>query len=143
MRLKSLQANKALLGFGWAAAEMKEPKLALVPWLELAQREVSDSAALEAQIAVPYAYAELGAFNQSLTGYNTAIESFAREGGALDESIAAIRTGTMVEALLAGNPGEEMGWFWRMGIGHRDAARRPPLAAARTARVPGGLQELP
>jgi len=115
VRLKSLQANKALLGFGWAAAAMKEPKLALVPWLELAQREVSDSAALEAQIAVPYAYAELGAFNQSLAGYNAAIGAFAREGGELDESIAAIRTGTMVEALLARNPGEEMGWFWRMG----------------------------
>ncbi len=115
VRLKSLQANKALLGFGWAAAALKEPKLALVPWLELAQRDVSDSAALEAQIAVPYAYAELGAFNQSLAGYNAAIGAFTREGSDLDESIAAIRTGTIVEALLARNPGEEMGWFWRMG----------------------------
>ncbi len=115
VRLKSLQANKALLGFGWAAAALKEPRLALVPWLELGQREVSDAAALEAQIAVPYAYAELGAFNQSLAGYHAAIESFAREGSALDESIAAIRRGTMFDAVLARNPGDEMGWFWRMG----------------------------
>ena len=57
VRLKSLHANKALLGFGWAASALKEPRLALVPWLELAQRDLGDSAALEAQIAVPFAYA--------------------------------------------------------------------------------------
>ena len=112
VRLKSLHANKALLGFGWAAAAMKEPKLALVPWLELAQRDVSDSAALEAQIAVPYAYAELGAFGQSLDRYNEAIAAFTRENNDLNESIAAIRSGKLVEALMERNPGEEMGWFW-------------------------------
>ncbi len=115
VRLKSLQANKALLGFGWAAAALKEPRLALVPWVELAGRDVGDSAALEAQIAVPYAYAELGATSQSLAGYNAAIETFARENTALDESISAIRTGTMVQALFNRNPGSEMGWFWRLG----------------------------
>jgi hypothetical protein len=114
VRLKSLHANKALLGFGWAAAAMKEPKLALVPWLELAQRDVSDSAALEAQIAVPYAYAELGAFGQSLDRYNEAIASFTRENTDLNESITAIRSGKLVEALLERNPGEEMGWFWSL-----------------------------
>ena len=114
VRLKSLQANKALLGFGWAAAAMKEPKLALVPWTELAQRDVSDSAALEARIALPYAYAELGAYGQSLAGYNDAIAAFAREDGDLNESIAAIRSGTLVAALIERNPGAEMGWFWKM-----------------------------
>jgi tetratricopeptide (TPR) repeat protein len=115
VRLKSLHANKALLGFGWAAASMKEPELALVPWMELAQREVSDSAALEAKIAVPYAYAELGAYGQSLERYNDAISAFGQENKDLDESIAAIRSGTLVEALVERNPGDEMGWFWRMG----------------------------
>jgi len=115
VRLKSLQANKALLGFGWAAVALKEPQQALVPWLELAQRDVGDSAALEAQIAVPYAYAELGAFQQALAGYNAAIAAFARESTDLDESMAAIRSGTMVEALFERNPGAEMGWFWRLG----------------------------
>jgi hypothetical protein len=115
VRLKSLQANKALLGFGWAAASLKDPKLALVPWQELARRDLGDSAVLEAQIAVPYAYAELGAYRQSLAGYNAAIAAFTREGTDLDESIAAIRTGRMVEALYERNPGQEMGWFWRLG----------------------------
>ncbi|HEY9065264.1 MAG TPA: tetratricopeptide repeat protein, partial [Burkholderiaceae bacterium] len=114
VRLKSLHANKALLGFGWAAASLKDPKLALVPWIELAQRDVSDSAALEARIAVPYAYAELGAYGQSLDRYQDAIATFDRESTSLDESIKAIRTGTLVEALIERNPGDEMGWFWNI-----------------------------
>ena len=114
VRLKSLHANKALLGFGWAAAALKEPKLALVPWLELARRDVGDSAALEARIAVPYAYAELGAYGQSLERYNDAIGAFEHENAALNESIAAIRSGRFVDALIERNPGDEMGWFWSM-----------------------------
>jgi len=112
VRLKSLQANKALLGLGWAAAAMKEPNLALVPWMELTERDVQDSAVLEAHIAVPYAYAELGAYGQSAQGYELAVATFSREFSALDESIAAIHTGKLVEALVDSNPGEEMGWFW-------------------------------
>ena len=115
VRLKSLSANKALLGFGWAADSLKEPKLALVPWVELASRDFSDSAVLEAQIAVPYAYAELGAYAQSLDGYQTAIAAFEREGRALRESIAAIRQGGLLDALVDKNPGDEMGWFWTLG----------------------------
>jgi hypothetical protein len=112
VRLKSLQANKALLGLGWAAAAMKEPNLALVPWMELTERDVQDSAVLEANIAVPYAYAELGAYGQSAQGYEMAVATFTRESSALNESIAAIQTGKLIEALVDSNPGDEMGWFW-------------------------------
>jgi hypothetical protein len=112
VRLKSPQANKALLGLGWAASARKEPAKALAPWLELTQRDLSDSAVLEAHIAVPYAYAELGAYTQSAQGYEQAITTFSRESTALDESIAAIQTGTLVNALVERNPGDGMGWFW-------------------------------
>lgn len=114
VRLNSPNANKALLGFGWAAAEMKDAKLALVPWTELAARDPSDSAVLEARIAVPYAYAELGAFGQALDRYNEAVAEFEREGRALDETIAAIRGGKLVQGLADSNPGDEMGWFWNI-----------------------------
>lgn len=114
VRIKSQQANKALLGLGWAAASLKDPKLALVPWLELAQRELNDTAVLEAQIAVPYAYAELGANTQSAERYSQAIAAFSREETHLNESIAAIKSGKLVNALVTSNPGEEMGWFWTM-----------------------------
>jgi hypothetical protein len=114
VRLHSLQSNKALLGFGWAAASLKEPKKALVPWMELLGRDASDSAVLEARIAVPYAYGELGAYGQALERYNDAIEKFERESAGLDESIAAIRAGKLLPALMERNPGEEMGWFWNI-----------------------------
>ena len=115
VRLNSPQATKALLGFGWAADALKAPAKALVPWTELSSRELSDAAVLEAQIAVPYAYAELGAFGQSLQRYQAAIALFERESSALDESIAAVRSGKLVDALVERNPGEEMGWFWNIG----------------------------
>jgi hypothetical protein len=114
VRLQSLHANKALLGFGWAAAQAKKPDQALVPWTELAGRSVSDAAVLEARIALPYAYAELGAYAQSLQGYEGAVTQFDTEQGALKESIAAITSGKLVEGLNARNPGEEMGWFWNL-----------------------------
>lgn len=114
VRLAGLQSNKALLGFGWAAAAMKQPKQALVPWTELAARDPSDAAVLEARIAVPYALAELGAYGQSLARYEEAIAEFERESASLDDSIAAIRKGKLVDGLLALNPGDEMGWFWNI-----------------------------
>ena len=118
VRLAGPQSNKALLGFGWAAASMKNAKLALVPWTELAGRDARDAAVLEARIALPYAYAELGAQGQSLAGYHGAISDFERENTGLDESIKSIRSGKLMNALLARNPGEgsgeEMGWFWTM-----------------------------
>jgi tetratricopeptide (TPR) repeat protein len=114
VRLKGPQSNKALLGFGWASASIKNHKQALVPWTELADRDASDSAVLEASIALPYAYGQLGAFGQALDRYNAAIELFEREDKGLDESIAAIRAGKLVEGLLEQNPGDEMGWFWNI-----------------------------
>jgi hypothetical protein len=114
VRLSGMLANKALLGFGWASAALKQPKDALVPWMELAQRDSADAAVLEARLAVPYAFGELGAYAQSLEHYNSAIAVFERERTNLDESIAAIRAGKLVDGLIERNPGQEMGWFWSL-----------------------------
>ena len=118
VRLSSMLANKALLGFGWASAALKEPKKALVPWSELTSgapgRDAGDAAVLEARIAVAYAYGELGAYGQALERYQDAIGAFDREHVALDESIGAIRKGKLLDGLLEKNPGEEMGWFWNI-----------------------------
>lgn len=114
VRLHGPQSNQALLGFGWAAAALDQPREALVPWMELAGRESDDAAVLEARIAVPHAQAELGAFGLALQGYQDAIAAYEREHVALDESIAAIRAGKLVEGLMSLNPGVEMGWFWQL-----------------------------
>ncbi|CAD5374964.1 conserved exported hypothetical protein [Rubrivivax sp. A210] len=107
VRLNAAQSNKALLGYGWAAAELNDPRLALVPWTELAQRPLSDAAVLEAQIAVPYALAEIGAFGQALDKYGQAVDAFAREREALAQTIAAVRGGALVRALMAGGQAGE------------------------------------
>lgn len=112
IRLQGTHSNKALLGFGWASASQGRMNAALVPWTELAQRDVGDAAVLEAKIALPYAYAELGAKQQALNLYQDAIAVFDRENLRLDESIAAIRQGKFVQSLVERNQGEEMGWFW-------------------------------
>jgi hypothetical protein len=115
VRMSSMLANKALLGFGWASAALKQPKQALVPWTELTgSRDASDAAVLEARIAVAFAYAELGAYGQSLERYQDAIGAFEREHVALDESIGAIRAGKLLDGLIEKNPGDEMGWFWNI-----------------------------
>jgi hypothetical protein len=114
VRLNGAHANKALLGFGWAAAELKEPQRALVPWDELAGRDPGDAAVLEARIAVPYALAELGAEGQALARYEEAAAFYGSERARLAETIAAVRDGRMVNALFELNPtraGEAMGWF--------------------------------
>jgi tetratricopeptide (TPR) repeat protein len=114
VRLSGMLANKALLAFGWAAAALKQPQSALVPWTELSTRTPVDAAVLEAKLAVPYAFAELGAYGQALDRYKDAIAIFERENTDLDESIGAIRAGKLLAGLLERNPGEEMGWFWNI-----------------------------
>ena len=114
VRLDGMQSNKALLGFGWAAAEQQQPKLALVPWMELAGRDAGDAAVLEAQLAVPHAFGELGALGQSLRRYEEALAVYGRESGRLDQSVASIRAGHLMDGLLAVDRGGEMGWFRRI-----------------------------
>jgi hypothetical protein len=118
VRLDGLMSNKALLGLGWARAATSDYERALVPWTELAERSTADTAVQESLLAVPFAFGKLGAYKQSLERYERALDAYTREIARLDEAIAAIRRGALVENILRDNPGEESGWFWRV--------RRPP-----------------
>jgi tetratricopeptide (TPR) repeat protein len=115
VRLSGLMASHALLGLGWAEDSLHLPKDALVPWSELAGRDTGDPAVLEALLAVPYALAEVGASAQSLEYYGRAIVAYDQAGADIDGAIAAIRSGKFLDDLLASNPGDEMGWFWKIG----------------------------
>lgn len=114
VRLNGLQSNKALLGLGWAHALGNQHERALVAWMELRERTLQDTAVLESLLAIPYALGKAGAYRQSLQEYEHAILLYDREVARLDESIGAIRSGRLTDALLALNPGEEMGWFWQL-----------------------------
>lgn len=114
VRMNGLLSNKALLGLGWTHSALGRHEHALAPWQELAQRNVVDAAVQESLLAVPYAFGKLGAYRQSLEGYEAALAVYTAEGTRIDEAIGAIRAGKLVENILRANPADEAGWFWRM-----------------------------
>lgn len=137
VRLQGPYANQALLGFGWAAAALKQPRDALVPWQELLQRDGSDPAVLEARLAVPWALAELKAEGAAIAGYQQAVTAFEAERRALEQTIASLQTGQLVEALLARNPGADLGWLWQV----RDLPALPHPAHLTPLLATHGFQE--
>ncbi len=116
MRLNGAQSTRALLGLGWADAAQNHYEAALTPWLELRDRNLLDAAVQEAYLAVPYAFAKLGANGQAADYYEQALTSFTNESGRIDESIGRIRDGQLMKNLLGETDGKtpQRGWFWQM-----------------------------
>jgi len=119
VRLDGPFTNRALLGLGWAEAEASRPERALVPWLELRERPVVDAAVQESLLAVPFAYAKLASNGQAAEQYRHAVSAYAAEARRLDESIAAIRAGGFLDAVLdtvpAGRDGPGgVSWLWEL-----------------------------
>ncbi|MBT8103647.1 MAG: hypothetical protein KJO95_11810 [Gammaproteobacteria bacterium] len=114
VRLKGPFSNKALLGAGWADAEMDNYERALVPWMELQGRDLLDSAVQESMLAIPYAMAKLESINQAADHYLNAIEAFYEETNRLDRAIGDIESGRFFEAFLDDNPLDSTGWYWRL-----------------------------
>ncbi len=114
VRLNGAYSNKALLGLGWADAALGDYQSALSPWSELRKRSLLDSAVQESYLAVPYAYGKLEANAQAAQDYEAALTSFAAEQTALDGAIGRIRSGTMLDELLAGDEQTHYGWFWQL-----------------------------
>ncbi len=112
VRLNGPFANPALLAFGWAALNDRQPREALVPWQELLQRNPSDPAVLEARLAVPHALVELKAQAAAVQGYGDAIAAYDSEARALAQTITSLNGGALVDALIGGTPGAELGWGW-------------------------------
>ncbi len=114
VRLQGAQSNKALLAVGWAESADKNYREALVPWMELHRRSLLDAAVQESYLAVPFAFAKLNANAQAADYYNTAILSYSDESTRIDESIAAIRNGKLLDTLLAHDRAGNQGWFWQL-----------------------------
>jgi hypothetical protein len=71
----------------------------------------------ESLLAVPYAYAQLGAQKQAADRYVEAIDAFAAEINRLTTSIDAIEHGDLITELLGEHPdaaGDASGWYWRL-----------------------------
>jgi hypothetical protein len=114
VRLEGPYSTKALLGLGWADATEKSFKRALVPWIELRNRNLLDAAVQESYLAIPYAYAQLGAEQQSADEYLHAVEAYQQEDKRLDESIQAIRAGHLLDTILEHDSAKEVGWYWQL-----------------------------
>jgi tetratricopeptide (TPR) repeat protein len=114
VRLEGPYSSKALLGVGWADSSLGEFKRALVPWLALRKRNLLDSAVQESYLTVPYAFNQLGASGQAAEYYNSAIESFDAESKHIDDSIAQIRGGKLLDRLLNDDKKDTLTWYWQL-----------------------------
>jgi len=114
VRLDGPYSSKALLGVGWADSAMGNFKRALVPWLTLRKQNLLDSAVQESYLTVPYAYNQLGATGQAADYYTSAVESFDAELKRIDDSIAQIRGGSLLERLLGDDKKASLSWYWQL-----------------------------
>jgi tetratricopeptide (TPR) repeat protein len=114
VRLQGPLSTKALLGVGWADSDLQQDRAALVPWLELHGRNLLDSAVQESYLAVPYAFGKLGANRQAADEYESAIREFSAERVRLDESIASIRAGALLDTIVKNESKNQLGWFWQL-----------------------------
>ncbi len=114
VRLEGPFSNKALLGVGWADAEMDNYERALVPWMELRSRDLLDSAVQESMLAIPYAMAKLDSISQAADHYLNAIEAFYEETNRLDRTIQHIESGGFFDDFIADDPLDSTGWYWRL-----------------------------
>lgn len=114
VRLNGPFSNRALLGSGWADASRGRYERALVPWSILVEREVTDPAVQEAMLAAPYAYGKLGVHARAAVMYGTALEAFGAQIDKLDASIASIREGNFLSALVREELKQDTDWVVRL-----------------------------
>ncbi|HAJ92684.1 MAG TPA: hypothetical protein DCO71_08765 [Gammaproteobacteria bacterium] len=116
VRIAGPLSNKALLGAGWANAEAGAYAQALIPWTELASRNVTDPAVQEALIAVPYAMAKMELYGQAIQHYQESITALNDEKRQLDISINAIQNGELLKQLQQSDPGTGFGWIQQLDL---------------------------
>ncbi len=114
VRLAGPFSNKALLGVGWADAEIDRFRRALVPWMELRGRDLLDSAVQESMLAIPYAMAKLNSVSQAADHYLNAVEAFYEETNRIDRTINRIETGALLDKFLEQDPLQTTGWYWQL-----------------------------
>jgi hypothetical protein len=114
VRLNGPFSNKALLGVGWADAEIDDYDRALVPWMELQSRDLLDSAVQESMLAIPYAMAKLDSISQAADHYLNAIEAFYEESSRIDHTIEMIESGVLFKDFLVDGERGSTGWYWKL-----------------------------
>jgi len=115
VQLDSAFSNKALLWVGWADAADGQYEQALVPWMLLRKRDITDVAVQEAMLAAPYGYGQLKAFGKSAVLYGEAVDKIDHEIKRLDDSIRSIREGKFLKAMLSEKARNDPEWLFKLG----------------------------
>ena len=111
VRLGGPFMQAALLGAGWADAESGDYQRALTPWLALLDQTSYDPPVQEAHLAVPYAFARLGEQQRAIHFYEQAIGYFDAQQQEIEQAIASVRSGLMLELLAQADTGISGGWL--------------------------------
>ncbi len=114
VRLEGPFSNKALLGIGWADAELEDYQRALVPWMELRDRDLLDSAVQESMLAIPFALGKLDAVSQAADHYLNAIEAYYEETNRINATIGRIESGEFFDGFVTERPLDASGWYWEV-----------------------------
>jgi tetratricopeptide (TPR) repeat protein len=114
VRLEGPFSNKALLGVGWADAEIESYGRALVPWMALRNRDLLDPAVQESMLAIPFAMAKLDAISQAADHYVNAVEAFHEESSRIDSAIQKIESGELMNSFLDDGQEQTTGWYWTL-----------------------------
>ena len=121
VRLNSPFADKALLGYGWAAVQLQDYPLALQPWQTLNERSLLLPAVQESLLAVPYAYEKLNAPAQALQEYERAEQLFNQEIARIDAAQAQLQSVSLLSLWL--DPDSADNWISR----HQELPVTPQL----------------
>lgn len=87
---------------------------ALVPWVELLERDAQDPAVQESWLAVPFALDRLGAHTQATKYYEQAATRLEEAYKRTLRAIRSIRGGRMVETIMQSEQDKESGWEWEL-----------------------------
>lgn len=106
VRLESPYAARALLAAGWAEADRARFRAALGPWSTLATLQDADGAALEAMLAMPWAWHQIDEPGESVLGYRRAAAACEAELRRLATATDAAR-GSELLAFVTADPERE------------------------------------
>ncbi|MEE8388415.1 MAG: tetratricopeptide repeat protein [Acidiferrobacterales bacterium] len=114
VQLQGPFSNKALLWVGWSDAAQNDYEQALVPWMMLRKRDISDSAVQEAMLAAPYGFGQLKAYGRSAVLYGEAVNKFNHAIDRIDDSVRSIREGKLLQAMLRDEARTNEQWLFAL-----------------------------
>lgn len=97
--LNGVAAEKALLGFGWAAVREGDYLAALSAWKPLTAKSMLSASARESLLAVPYAYEALDRPAVALLQYEQASEQYQAQLNSLQSAIVAFENEPVAQLL--------------------------------------------